>query len=82
VGQNKNEPTAKHIEEVTIAIDAIAAGGGLEVYVEILSKPGRRTKKPLASAPGSEALNPENPANAEAKDEGSAATALPAGPAE
>ena len=53
VGAGKTEPAVKHLAEVTGAIDAIAAEGGAEVYVEILSKPGHRTKKavePLLAA--------------------------------
>jgi len=56
VGADKTEPTAKHSEEIIGAIDAIAAAGGAEVYIEIISKPGRRTKKPVAPLPGSETL--------------------------
>ena len=82
VGQDKNEPATKHVEEITGTIDAIALAGGTEVYVEILSKPGRRTKKPVAPVPGSEALNPENQANVEIASEAEAATILPADTAE
>jgi Family of unknown function (DUF6172) len=52
VGPDKNEPTIKHLAEVTGAIDAIAAAGGTEVYVEILSKPGHRTKKTVEPQTG------------------------------
>ena len=77
VGPDKTEPAIKHLAEVTAAIDAIAAAGGTEVYVEIISKPGHRTKKPVeltAGAPGSEPLGggPENPSP---PDESSTASA-------
>lgn len=79
VGADKNEPAIKHVEEVIGAIDAVAAAGGPEVYVEIISKAGRRTKKPVAPVPGSEALNPEG---GEIDGAADPATAVPAVPSE
>ncbi len=58
VGPDKSEPASKHLAEVTGAIDAIAAGGGTAVYVEIISKPGRRTKKPVEITPGTPGSEP------------------------
>ena len=79
VGADKNEPAIKHIEEVIGAIDAISTAGGTEVYVEILCKAGRRTKKPVVPVPGSEVLNPEG---SEISGEANAAITLPADKAE
>ena len=56
VGPNKTEPAVKHLAEVTGAIDEISTGGGTEVYVEILAKPGHRTKKVIDALPGGESL--------------------------
>ena len=62
VGPNKTEPAIKHLAEVTGAIEAIAADGSGEVYVEILVKPGHRTKKAVELPPGSETPGPINSA--------------------
>jgi uncharacterized protein DUF6172 len=51
VGADHIEPANKHLAELGAAIDAIALAGGTTVYVEILSKPGHRTKKPAAVSP-------------------------------
>ena len=56
VGISKNETTVRHLAEVTGAIDAIAAEGRTDVYVEILAKPGHRTKKPVEAVPGGEVV--------------------------
>src|ERR1700712_4596653 len=64
VGPDKVEPTVRHLAEVTATIDTIAASGASAVYVEILAKPGHRTKKPVAPLPGEElpvANHPETP---------------------
>lgn len=50
VGDLKTEPAVTHLAEVTDAIAAIAAQGGVEAYVEILAKPGRRMPKPAEPA--------------------------------
>jgi Family of unknown function (DUF6172) len=51
VGVNQAPPTPKHLAEVIPAIEAAAkAEGTLSVFVEILAKPGHRTKKPVAAA--------------------------------
>ena len=47
VGPTSDESTSKHPAELTGAIDAVALTGATAVYVEILAKPGVRTKKPV-----------------------------------
>jgi hypothetical protein len=65
VGQDKAEPVIKHLAEVAGAIDAAAlTEGATEVYVEILAKPGHRTKKPVAAV--LEGLPPAETASGEA----------------
>jgi hypothetical protein len=59
-GQSVSEP--KHLAEVVAAIDSVAVSGGTGVYVEILAKPGRRTKKPADPIlPGNAGAQPESP---------------------
>ena len=45
VGATADEAVAKHLEEVTKAIDEVAADGAEGVYIEILRKPGVRKKR-------------------------------------
>ncbi|WP_193214847.1 DUF6172 family protein [Luteolibacter marinus] len=45
VGAGGAEPVAKHPGDVEKAIEALQKGGTTEVYVEILAKPGVRTKR-------------------------------------
>lgn len=52
VGGGGAEPSAVHLAEVVPAIEAAAKAGAENVYVEILAKPGVRTKKPEVVAPG------------------------------
>ena len=53
VGADQAEPLVKHPEEVIPAIEAVArTEGAASVYVEILAKPGLRTKKPVAATEG------------------------------
>jgi hypothetical protein len=47
VGLDQTTAGTKHIEEVIDTVSVAAADGAAQVYVEILSKPGRRTKKPV-----------------------------------
>ena len=61
VGPDQAAAHAQHPEEVITAIDAIAAAGSLQVYVEILSKPGHRTKKPVAPPAGIVPSDPTTP---------------------
>jgi hypothetical protein len=51
VGLNQATAENKHIEEVIDAVGEAAANNAAQVYVEILSKPGRRTKKPVVIRP-------------------------------
>jgi hypothetical protein len=66
VGADSAAAETKHWEEVVPAIEAAAkADDAAQVYVEILAKPGVRTKKPVAVAEGGgenfqpSTLNPE-----------------------
>jgi len=60
VGASGIEPLVKHLAEVTEAIDALAASGSVDVYVEILSKPGHRTKRVVeVVGPPSEPVTPD-----------------------
>ncbi len=45
VGKDAAAAQAKHVEEVTTAIDEAAAADSAEVYVEIVAKPGHRRSK-------------------------------------
>jgi hypothetical protein len=54
VGLDQTTAQAKHIGEVIDTIGATAAGGAAQIYVEILSKPGRRAKKNAVIPPESE----------------------------
>jgi len=50
VGADSSDPVVKHWEEVVPAIEAAANAEAAQEYVEILAKPGVRTKKPVAVA--------------------------------
>lgn len=52
VGLGEAAPEPKHVEELIPAIDQAAARQCGSVYIEILAKPGHRTSKGGASAPG------------------------------
>lgn len=54
VGLDGLEPVGKHWEEVVPAIDAAAKSESAQVYVEVIAKPGVRTKKPVPVGPGIE----------------------------
>ncbi len=45
VGLGEAAPETKHVEELTAAIDAAAAGECPAVYIEILATPGHRKGK-------------------------------------
>lgn len=45
VGCDAATPEAKHVEEIVGAIDQASAGQCGAIYIEILAKPGHRTKK-------------------------------------
>jgi hypothetical protein len=47
VGSDPAAAAVKHLAEMAPAIDQAAKDGAVEVYVEILAKPGHRTKKPV-----------------------------------
>ncbi len=46
VGQDEPTATPCHVEEVIKGIDTASEGGWSQVYLEILAKPGVRTRKP------------------------------------
>lgn len=51
LGVDQAPPKALHLAELTPAIEAAAQTKGIgSVYVEILAKPGHRTKKPMPEA--------------------------------
>ncbi len=47
-GQDSDTATSVHVEEVTSAIDKASAESWPVIFIEILSKPGHRTRKPRA----------------------------------
>lgn len=52
VGVDQAASAIKHLAEVVPAIEAaVKTEGATTVYVEILSKPGHRTKKPTTASP-------------------------------
>lgn len=51
VGATAATAEPRTIDEVAVAIDAIAATGALAVYIEILAAAGHRTPRIAASAP-------------------------------
>ncbi|MEO6994310.1 MAG: DUF6172 family protein [Lacunisphaera sp.] len=57
VGLDQATAEPKHVEEVIDAVGAAAAAEAPQVYVEILSKPGRRTKKPVVAPAATEVLS-------------------------
>ncbi len=63
VGLDPATAEQKHTEEVIDAVGKAAATDAPQVYVEILSKAGRRTKKPVALPPefATGELNPAIP---------------------
>jgi hypothetical protein len=61
VGAGQTVPAVKHLAEVASAIDEAAAGGAAQVYVEILAKPGHRTKKPVEPAESEGGATPAVP---------------------
>jgi hypothetical protein len=66
VGPDAAAAVAKHPAEVDSAIGAVASTeGATAVYVEILAKPGHRTKKVVEPAPESGAVVAELPAENE-----------------
>ena len=49
VGPNREAPSAAHLAEVIPAIDKAFEQRWEAIYIEILAKPGRRTRKPASS---------------------------------
>lgn len=52
-GASDSTAAVVHFAEVIGAVDALVAGGADQFYVEITSKPGHRTARPV-EAPGTE----------------------------
>ena len=65
VGPAGTEPVAKHVAELAGAIDAAAQAGSATVFVEVLAKPGIRTRKPAAQPAGVVAGETPAPAGAD-----------------
>jgi hypothetical protein len=63
VGVDQAAPAPQHLAEVIPAIEAAAkVEGTVSVYVEILAKPGHRTKKPVMPAADTATVATEPPA--------------------
>jgi len=61
IGPDKPSSLPTELKSVHVAIDAVAAAGAEEVYVEIVASPGRRAKAPpLPAVAGSEATADES----------------------
>lgn len=45
IGSGEAPPETKHVEEIVGAIDQAAADQSGSIYIEIVAKPGHRTKK-------------------------------------
>jgi hypothetical protein len=75
VGSDHATAESKHVEAVIDAVAAAAAADAPQVYVEILAKPGRRTKKPEASPSATDEKSP-SPSSIEEDVEKSADSAL------
>lgn len=45
MGPSEDEAAPVHVSQITAGIDALAAEGRTHVYVEILAKPGHRTRR-------------------------------------
>ena len=54
VGPDSDGATAFHVAEINSAIDEATQKGGPSVFVEILAKPGRRTRKNPVAAKNAE----------------------------
>ena len=50
VGASEQAAAPAHFAEIMTAVDALVAGGATEFYVEITSKQGRRTARPVDAA--------------------------------
>ena len=46
IGKDKDNASVIHVSEINKSIDQIVFGGSESFYIEILAKPGFRTKKP------------------------------------
>lgn len=45
IGENEESSAIIHVAEINKSIDKVAAEGSEQFYLEILARPGRRTKK-------------------------------------
>jgi hypothetical protein len=59
LGQSADSAEVVHLATLISAIDTAARGGATSVYVEILSKPGHRTKRPPEEDTAQETAPPE-----------------------
>ena len=53
IGPDSDSPKAAHVKEINAAIDTAARENWNAIYIEILAKPGRRTRKNPESPPES-----------------------------
>jgi hypothetical protein len=53
IGAQEDAAETVHVAELISRLDALAAEGHTQVYVEILAKPGYRGARPAAEAPDS-----------------------------
>lgn len=49
-GRSKDDATVVHLSALTGLVNEVASGGGAQLYVEILAKPGKRAPKPTGEA--------------------------------
>ena len=49
-GASAETAQTAHLAEITGLLDALAGDGGAQCYVEILAKPGHRTRRPADAA--------------------------------
>lgn len=59
LGQSAEAAEVVHLAALISALDTAAQGGATSVYVEILSKPGHRTKRPPEEVAAQEDPSPE-----------------------
>ena len=59
LGRSADSAEVMHLATLISALDAAARDGAISVYVEILSKPGHRTKRPPQEEAAPESIPPE-----------------------
>ena len=69
VGLDQATAKSHHVAEIIDAVGETATAGASHVFVEILSKPGRRTKKPVIVPPESVTGEPNSSIAKDHEDE-------------